>query len=95
MLFCWVCAAVRRAIAREKLKWRRRFGGVLALVLVLSLQVNATAAAQHRCPPGSEWVKAHRNPVGHWIKGHCFITRPAQRAAPSAAMTTSLGEALP
>ena len=51
-------------------------GGVLALVLVLSLPVSATAAAHHRCPPGSEWVKAHRNPVVHWIKGHCFITRP-------------------
>jgi hypothetical protein len=51
-------------------------GGALALVLVLSLPVSATAAAHHRCPAGSEWVKAHRNPVGHWIKGHCFITRP-------------------
>jgi hypothetical protein len=48
----------------------------LALVIVLSLPASATAAAHHRCPPGSEWVKAHRNPVGHWIKGHCFITRP-------------------
>jgi hypothetical protein len=51
-------------------------GGALALVFVLSLPVSANAAAHHRCPPGSEWVKAHRNPVGHWIKGHCFITRP-------------------
>jgi hypothetical protein len=45
-------------------------------VLVLSLPVNATAAPYHRCQPGSEWVNGHRNPVGHWIKGHCFITRP-------------------
>jgi hypothetical protein len=48
----------------------------LVLMLVLILPASAAAAAHHRCPPGSEWVKAHRNPVGHWIKGHCFITRP-------------------
>jgi hypothetical protein len=48
----------------------------LALVLTPSLPANAAAAAHHRCPPRSEWVKAHLNPVGHWINGHCFITRP-------------------
>jgi hypothetical protein len=48
----------------------------LALVIVLSLPASATEAAHHRSQSGSEWVKAHRNPVGHWIKGHCFITRP-------------------
>jgi hypothetical protein len=28
-------------------------------------------AAYRRCGPGWHWVRAHRNPRGRWIPGHC------------------------
>jgi len=43
---------------------------------LLLLPAVAGAAVKHHCPTGSEWVAGHRNPAGHWIKGHCLVTKP-------------------
>ncbi len=53
--------------------------GALAMVAGLAIAPTPASAQMgmdnHRCGRHAHWVPAHRDRMGHWVRGHCARNR--------------------